>query len=41
LVSERKSRSIPFLLLVGLQERKREKKERKKERKRESNGEGL
>jgi hypothetical protein len=32
LVSERGSRSISFLLLVGLQEKKREKKERKKER---------
>jgi hypothetical protein len=37
LVSERRSRSISFLLLVDLQEKKREKKERK----RESNGEGL
>jgi hypothetical protein len=37
LVLERRSRSISFLLLVGLQEKKRDKEERKGE----SNGESL
>jgi hypothetical protein len=37
LVLERRSRSISYLLLVGLQEKKREKEERKRER----NVEGL